>query len=54
MVVAGGKEHAVTPNDATPVCMRERSNGLLAALPAGELARIAPYLALSVATGTIQ
>ena len=27
-----------------PVWMKERSNGLLASLPAGELARIAPYL----------
>lgn len=27
-----------------PVWMKERSNGLLAAMPAGELARIAPYL----------
>ena len=32
------------PPDVTPVWMRERSNGLLTALPAGELARIAPYL----------
>ena len=39
MVVAGGKEHGVAP-----VWMKERSNGLLTALPAGELARGAPYL----------
>jgi hypothetical protein len=43
-VVAGGKEHAVTPDDAAPVWMRERRNGLLAGLSAGELARVAPYL----------
>jgi len=34
----------VTPDDAAPVWMRERRNGLLAGLPAGELARVAPYL----------
>ena len=35
-----------SPFDVTqsPVWMRERRNGLLAGLPAGELARVAPYL----------
>src|SRR6185437_5934612 len=37
-----GKEPAMTPD--APVWMKERRNGLLAALPAGDLARIAPYL----------
>jgi CRP-like cAMP-binding protein len=43
-IVAGGKEHVMTPEDATPFWMQAGGNGLLTALPAVELARITPRL----------